>query len=125
MIELGGIHNSQGCDRAGQRISWSFITRNFRHVDLHVEPVRIPIISEVALAAGSNLNSCNPFSGVLAPGVKGAACVLSFVELSVVNFYDIRHNNQFEKSCESIGTKVTSEGLHDPDKLRNFQERCR
>jgi hypothetical protein len=39
MIELGGVHNSQGCDRAGQKISWSFITRNFRHVDLHVEPI--------------------------------------------------------------------------------------
>jgi hypothetical protein len=124
MIELGSIHNSQRCDRAGQRVSWSFIARNFRHVDLHVEPVRIPIISEVGLAAGSDLNSRNPFSGVLASGVEGAACVLSFVELPVVNFYDIPHNNQFKESCESIGIKVTFGGLHDPDKLRNFQERC-
>jgi hypothetical protein len=125
MIELGSIHSSQGCNRAGQGISWSFITRNFRHVDLHVEPIRIPIISEVGLAAGSDLNSRNPFSGILAPGVKDAACVLSFVEFPVINFYDIRHDNQFKESCKSIDTKVTAESLHDPSKLRNFQERCR
>jgi hypothetical protein len=124
MFELGSIHSSQGCDRAGQRVSWSFIARNFRHVDLHVEPVRIPIISEVGLAVGSDLNLRNPFSGVLASGVEGAACMPSFIELPVVNFDDIGNDDQFEKSGESVNTKITAEGFHDLDKLRNFQERC-
>jgi hypothetical protein len=117
MIELGSIHSSQGCDRAGQRVSWSFIARNFRHVDLHIEPVQILVISEVGLAAGSDLNSRNPFSGVLASGVKGATCMLSFVELPVVNLDDVGDDNQFEKSSESVNAKITTEGLHDPNKL--------
>jgi hypothetical protein len=117
MSELGSIHSSQGCDRAGQRVSWSFIARNFRHVDLHVEPVRIPIISEVGLAAGSDLNSRIPFSGVLASSVEGAACVLSFVELPVVDLDDIGNDDQFEKSGESVNAKITAEGFHDPNKL--------
>jgi hypothetical protein len=66
----------------------------------------------------------DPSSGVLPSGVESATCIASFVELPVVDFYDIWHNNQLEKSCESIGTKVTAEGLHDPNKLGNFQERC-
>jgi hypothetical protein len=117
MIELSSIHSSQRCDRAGQRVTWSLIARNFRHVDLHVEPVRIPVISEVGLAARSDLNSRNPFSGVLASGVEGAACMLSFVELPVVNLYDIGDDDQFEKSGKSVNAKITAEGLHDPNKF--------
>jgi hypothetical protein len=49
---------------------------------------------------------------------------MSFVELPVVDFFDIWHNNQLEKPRESVGTKVTAEVLHDPNKLRNFQKRC-
>jgi hypothetical protein len=82
-------------------------------VDLHVEPVRIPVISKVGLAAGSDLNSRNPFLGVLASGVEGAACMLSFLELPVVDLDDIGDDDQFEKSGESINTKITAKGLHD------------
>jgi hypothetical protein len=115
MIEFGSVHSSQGCDRAGQGVSWSFIARNFRHVDLHVEPVRIPVISKVGLATGRDLNSRNPFSGVLASGVEGAACMLSFVELPVVDPDDIGDDDQFEKFGKSVDAKITTEGLHDPN----------
>jgi hypothetical protein len=117
MIEFGSVHSSQRCDGAGQGVSWSFVARNFRHVDLHVEPVRIPVISKVGLAAGSDLNSRNPFSGVLASGVEGAACMLTFVELPVVDLDDIGDDDQFEQSGKSIDAKITAEGLHDPNKF--------
>jgi hypothetical protein len=38
----------------------------------------------------SDLNSHNPFSSVWALGVEGAACMLSFVELLVVDLDNIR-----------------------------------
>jgi hypothetical protein len=117
MIEFGSIHSSQGRDRAGQRVSWPFIARNLRHVDLHVKPIRILVISKVGLATGSDLNSRNPFSGVLATSVEGAACMLSFVELPIVDLDDIGNDDQFEKSSESVNAKITAEGLHDPNKL--------
>jgi hypothetical protein len=117
MIELSSIHSSQGFDRAGQRASRSFVARNIRHVNLHVEPIRVPIIGQVGLAAGSNLNSRNPFSGVLSPGVESAACMLSFVILPVVDFDDVGNNDQFKKSGESIDAEVTTKGFHDPNKL--------
>jgi hypothetical protein len=81
MIEFSSVHSSQGRDRTGQGVGWPLIARNFRHVDLQVKPVRIPVVDEVGLAAGSDLNSRNPFSGVLASSVEGTACMLSFVEL--------------------------------------------
>jgi hypothetical protein len=117
MVEFSSIHSSQGFDRARQRTSWSFVARNLRHVNLHIEPVRAPVIGQVGLAAGSDLNSCNPFSGVLSSGVESAACMLSFVKLPVVNFDNIGNNDQLKKSGESIDAEVTSEGLHDPNKL--------
>jgi hypothetical protein len=117
MIELNSIHSSKGFNRAGQRASWSFVARNIRHVNLHVEPVRVPIIGQVGLAAGSDLNSRNPFSGVLASGVESAACMLSFVILPVVDFDDVGNNDQFKKSGESIDAEVTTESFHDPHKL--------
>jgi hypothetical protein len=117
MIEFGNIHRSQGCDRAGQRASWSFIARNLGHDDLHVEPVRVPIIGQVGLAAESDLNSRNPFSGVLVSGVESAACMLSFIILPVVEFDDVGNDYQFEKSGESVDVEITTEGFHDPNKL--------
>jgi hypothetical protein len=50
---------------------------------------------------------------------------VSFVELPVVEFNDIWHDDQLKKSRESIGTKVAPEGLHDPNELGHFQERRR
>jgi hypothetical protein len=124
MIEFGSIHGSQGCDRAGQGVSWPFTARNFRHVDLHVKPVRIPVIGKVGLATGSDLNSRNPFSGVLASSVEGAACMLSFIELPIVDLDNIRNDDQFEESGESVNAKITAKGLHDPNKLRHLKKRC-
>jgi hypothetical protein len=117
MIEFGSVHSSQGRDRARQGVSWSLIARNFRHVDLQVKPVRIPDVSEVGLAAGSDLNSRNPFSGVLASSVEGTACMLSFVELPIVDLDNIGNNDQFVESGEGVNAKVTAKGLHDPNKL--------
>jgi hypothetical protein len=117
MIEFSSVHGSQGRDRAGQGVSWTLIARNFRHVDLQVKPVRIPVVGEISLAAGSDLNSRNPFSGVLAPGVEGTTCVLSFIELPIVNLDNIGNDDQFEESGEGINAEVTAKGLHDPNKL--------
>jgi hypothetical protein len=125
MVEFSSIYSSQGFDRAGQRASWSFVTRNLRHVNLHVEPVRVPIIGQVGLAAGSDLNSRNPFLGVLSSGVESAACMLSFVIFPVVDFDDIGNNDQLKKSGKSIDAEVSSEGLHDPNKLGHLQKRRR
>jgi hypothetical protein len=117
MIEFGSVHGSQGHDRAGQGVSWTLIARNIRHVDFQVKPVRIPVVGEIGLAVGSNLNSRNPFSGVLALGVGGTACVLSFVEFPIVDLDNIGNDDQFEESREGVNAEVTAKGLHDPNKL--------
>jgi hypothetical protein len=98
-------------------VSWSFVVRNFRHVDPHVKPIRIPVISKVGLATRSDLNSCNPFSSVLASSVESAACMLSFVELPIVDLDNIGNDDQFEESGESVNAKIAAKGLHDPNKL--------
>jgi hypothetical protein len=51
--------------------------------------------------------------------------MLSLVELTIVDLNDIWHDDQLKKSGESISSKVAAEGLHDPNKLGNFQERVR
>jgi hypothetical protein len=117
MVEFDSVHGSKGRDRVGQGVSWTLIARNFRHVSLQVKPVRIPVVVEIGLAAGSDLNSCNPFSGVLAPGAEGTTCVLSFVELPVVDLDNIGNDDQFEESGEGVNAEVTAKGLHDPNKL--------
>jgi hypothetical protein len=50
---------------------------------------------------------------------------VSFVELTVVDFNDIWHDDQLKKSRESVGTKLAAEGLHDPNELGHFHERGR
>jgi hypothetical protein len=57
--------------------------------------------------------------------VESAACIVSLVELTVVDLNDIWHDDQLKKSGESISSKVAAEGLHDPNKLGHFQERVR
>jgi hypothetical protein len=106
-------------------VSWARIARDFGHVDLQIEPIRIPVIGEVRLAAGSDLDSSNPFSGVLAPGVEGAACVLSLVEQPVADLDNVGNNYQFVESGEGVNTEVTAKGLHDPNKLRQLKKRRR
>jgi hypothetical protein len=125
MVEFSSSYSSQGFDRARQRASWSFVARNLRHVNLDVEPVRVPIISQVGLAVGSDLNSRNPLSGVLSSGVESAACMLSFVILPVVDFDDVGNNDQFEKSGESIDAEGITKSFHDPNELRHLEEGCR
>jgi hypothetical protein len=61
----------------------------------------------------------------LSTGVESTTRVVSFVELTVINLNDIWHDDQLKKSCESISTKVATEGFHDPNELGNFQERGR
>jgi hypothetical protein len=117
MIEFGSVHGSQGRDRAGQGISWTLVARNFRHVDLQVKPVQIPVVGEIGLAAWSDLNSRNPFSGVLAPGVEGTACVLSFVELPIIDLDNIGNDDQFKESGEGVNAEVAVKGLHDSNKF--------
>jgi translation elongation factor EF-Ts len=51
--------------------------------------------------------------------------MLSFVKLPVVDFDNIGHNDQLKKLGESVNAEITSEGLHDPNKLGNLQERRR
>jgi hypothetical protein len=125
MIEFGSVHGSQGRDRARQGVSWTLIARNFGHVDLQGKPVRIPVVGEIGLAAGSDLNSRNPFSGVLAPGVEGTICVLSFIVLPVIDLDNIRNDDQFEESGEGVDAEVSAKGLHDPNKFRHLKKRCR
>jgi hypothetical protein len=43
--------------------------------------------------------------------------MLSFVELPIVDLDNIGNDDQFEESGEGINAKVTTKGLHDPNKL--------
>jgi hypothetical protein len=54
-------------------MSWSFVTRNCRHVHLDVKPVRAPVFREVHLAEGRDLNSRKPSSCILSASVESAA----------------------------------------------------
>jgi hypothetical protein len=69
------------------------------------------------------MNSRNPFLRILSTSVESAACIVSLVELSVVDLKDIWHDDQLKKSGESISSKVAAKGLHGPNKLGHFQER--
>jgi hypothetical protein len=125
VIEFGSVHRSQGRDRAGKGVSWARVARNFRHIDLQTEPIRVPVVGEVGLAAGSNLDLSDPFSGVLAPGVEGAARMLSVVELPVTDLDNLGNNYQFVESDKGVNTEVTAEGFHDPNKFRHLKKRRR
>jgi hypothetical protein len=74
-------------------MSWSFVVRNCRHVHLDVEPLRTPVLREICLAAGRDLNSCDSLSCILSATVEGAARVVSFIELTIVDLDNARHNN--------------------------------
>jgi hypothetical protein len=125
VIEFGSVHRSQGRDRARQGVSWARVARNFGHVDLRIKPIRIPVVGEVGLAAWSDLDSCNPLSGVLVPAVEGAASVLSLVELPVADLDNVENNYQFVESGKGVNTEVTAKGFHDPNKLRQLKKRRR
>jgi hypothetical protein len=74
-------------------MSWSFVARNCRHVHLNIEPVRTPVLREIRLTAGRDLNSRDPLSRILSAGVEGAACVVSFVISTIIDLDNIWHNN--------------------------------
>jgi hypothetical protein len=93
MVEFSSVHSSQGFDRTRQRMGWSFVSRNPRHVNLHIEPVRVTVVSQVGLAAGRDLNSRDPSTDVLSSGVESTTRMLSFVKLPVVDFDNVGHNN--------------------------------
>jgi hypothetical protein len=103
-------------------MSRSFIARNRRHVNFDVEPIRALVFCEICFAAGCNLNSRDPFSCVLSTSVESTTCIVSFIELTVVDLNNVRHNNQLEESGESVSPKVAAESPHDPNKLGHFQE---
>jgi hypothetical protein len=115
LIELGNIHRGKRRDR----------TRQFRHINLQIKPVRPPIIGEVRLATRSNLDSGNSLSGILTSCVESATRVLTVVELPVFTFHDLRDDHQFVESGEGINARTAAEGLQNPDELRHFKERCR
>jgi hypothetical protein len=71
----------------------SFVPRNCRHVNLDIKPVRAPVFGEVGFATGRDLNSRDPFSSVLTPGVESTTHIVSFVELPTVDFDNIWHND--------------------------------
>jgi hypothetical protein len=86
--------------------------------------MRAPIVGEVSLATGSNLNSGNSLSGVLTSRVESATRMLTVIELPVTTLNDLRDNHQFVESGEGIDNGIAAEGLHNPDELRHFKERC-
>jgi hypothetical protein len=74
-------------------MSWSLVSRNRRHVHLDVEPVRTPVLCEICLAAGRDMNSRDSLSRILLMGVEGATRVVSFVKLIIVDLDKVWHNN--------------------------------
>jgi hypothetical protein len=123
MIEFGSVHRGQGRDRAGQGVSWACVARNFGHIGLQIKPIRVLVVGEISLAAGSNLDLSDPFSGILAPGVEGAARMLCVVELPVAGLDNLGNNYQLVESGKGINTEVTAEGLHYPNKFRHLKKR--
>jgi hypothetical protein len=74
-------------------MSWPFVVRNLRHIHLDIELVRAPVICKVCLGAWHDLNSRDSLSRILSTSVEGAACVVSFIKLTVVDFDNIWKND--------------------------------
>jgi hypothetical protein len=87
--------------------------------------MKVPVVGEVSLAAGSNLNSGDPLSGVLTPGVEGATHMLSVIELPVAALDNFGDNHQFIASSKGVDAGVAAEGLHDPNEFRHLKKRRR
>jgi hypothetical protein len=79
--------------------------------------MKVPVLGEVRLAAGSNLDSGDPLSGVVATGVEGTTRVLSVIELPVAALDNFGDNHQFIESGKAVDAGVAAEGLHDPNEL--------
>jgi hypothetical protein len=93
------------------------VAGNFGHVDLQIEPVRVPILGEVRLATGSNLDSGDPLSGILATGVERTTRVLSVIELASAALDNFGDNHQFVESGEGMDIEIATKGLHDPNEF--------
>jgi hypothetical protein len=87
--------------------------------------MRDPIVGEVSLATGSNLNSGNSLSSVLTSRVESATRMLTMIELPVTTLDDLGDDHQFVESGEGINTGTAAEGLQNPNELRHLKERCR
>jgi hypothetical protein len=85
-------------------MSWTFIAKDRRHVNFDIEQIRAPVFCEICFAARRDLNLRNPFSRILSMSVESAACIVSLVELTVVDLNDIWHDDQLKKSGESISS---------------------
>jgi hypothetical protein len=85
--------------------------------------MRVPVVGEVSLAAGSNLNSGDPFSGVLPPGVEGATRMLSVIKLPVAGLDNLGDNHQFVESGKGMDTEIAADGLRDPNEFRYLKKR--
>jgi hypothetical protein len=93
------------------------VAGNFRHVDLQIKPMRVLVLGKIRLAAGSNLNSGDSLSGVLATGVEGATRMLGVIELPIAALDNFGDNHQFIESSKSVDAGVAAKGLHDPNEL--------
>jgi hypothetical protein len=87
--------------------------------------MRVPVIGEVSLAAGSNLNSGDPLLSVLPPGVEGATRMLSVIKLPIAGLDNLGDNHQFIEYGKGMDTEIAAEGLHDPNEFRYLKKRRR
>jgi hypothetical protein len=79
--------------------------------------MRVPVLGEVRLAAGSDLDSGDSLSGVLATGVEGTTRVLGVIELPIAALDNFGDNHQFVESGKGMDTEIAAEGLHDPNEF--------
>jgi hypothetical protein len=79
--------------------------------------MRVPVLREVRLATGSDLDSGDSLLGILATGVEGTTCVLGVIELSIAALDNFGDNHQFVESGKGMDTEIAAEGLHDPNEF--------
>jgi hypothetical protein len=77
----------------------------------------VPVLGEVRLAAGSDLDSGDSLSGVLATGVEGTTRVLGVIELPIATLDNFGDNHQLVESGKGMDTEIAAEGLHDPNEF--------
>jgi hypothetical protein len=93
VVVRSSANSSYRFDGRGERMSWSIVARNRRHVHFDVKPVGAPVFRQVRFAAGHNLDSRKPFPRVLPAGVESVARIVCFVVLTVVELDNVRHED--------------------------------
>jgi hypothetical protein len=58
-------------------------------------------------------------------GVEGTTRVVCFIVLTVIKLKNIFLDDKLKQTSEYISVEGTLEGLHNPEELREFQERVR